>query len=85
MVLMILLISVEESLISFMAAVICSICFLPCSSSVAVAMAWSLASLAFSALLATWSWISFTVAASSSTEDACSVVPWARDWALLAT
>ena len=68
-----------------MAAVICSICCFPCSSSVAVVIACSLAIFAFSALFATRSWISLMVAASSSTEDACSVAPWARDCALLAT
>ena len=81
MVLMILAISLDFSLISPMAAVISCIwvllwsIFWPTSSAI-----W-LACWALSALALICSEMSLMVAASSSTEEACSVAPWERAWA----
>ena len=75
-VLMILLISAEVSSIICMADTICSICALQLSISVLVWFIFLCASSAWAAVSRTCAEISVIVAASSSTELACSVAPW---------
>ena len=85
MVLRILLISWELSLISAMASIISCILLLHWVMLSPTSLALLLALRALSAFWVTCWETSLMEAASSSTELACSVEPWARTWAPLAT
>ena len=80
-VLIIFPISLEELLISSIAAIISCIWPLLSAICLPVCIAFALTSIAFSALLLTCSEISLMVAASSSMEEACSVAPCDKAWA----
>ena len=79
-VLIIFPISLEEELISFIASIMVCICWLLSVIFSPTSSASLLTLCAFSALDFTWLEISLIVAASSSTEEACSVAPWERAW-----
>ena len=85
MVLMILLISFEQLLMSDMASIMCCIFWLLVFISALTVSAMLLACPALSAFCLTLSEISLIVAASCSTELACSVAPWESDCAPLDT
>ena len=85
MVLIIFSISLEQSLIFVIASTMEFIMALLLSSSLPVSEINALMSRAFWAVWVTWVDRSFRVAASSSTELACSVAPWLRACAPLDT